>query len=377
MKPIAVGGIAQFMEDDFPFSDENAGNMIHGRAPFEMFPSAVDVRRSGWRDHFTASTAIDFINEKCSHYIFSCANFIQFENHTDRKREAYRSLMKNLERCEVPLVIFGLGAQAPASGEPQIDDLPVEAIEFMKFLGEKCTMISVRGEFTARVFREFAGVTNTMVTGCPSFFQRPNSFGELRKFLAGPRKGRVSFNATHFRKPGERALLQRAIQEDNFWLEVHDKDIHQFALDAMTIPELAEVPLPLRALLDGPRPTLTRAELVDYFARRYRIFRDVRPWYQFNRELVRLSYGTRFHGNMAALLAGRPGLWLTHDSRTAELTRTLHLPNVTVDFAANTPAAELEALADYQDMFDHLSGLFVTFNEYLSIFGLENVELKF
>lgn len=92
MKPIAVGGIAQEMVDDFPFSDENAGNLIHGTAPFEMFTGTVDVRRSGWRKYYTASTPIEFINNQCSHYIFSCANMIQFNNFTERKRDAYVSL---------------------------------------------------------------------------------------------------------------------------------------------------------------------------------------------------------------------------------------------------------------------------------------------
>lgn len=377
MKPIAVGGIVQSLDVDFPFTDENSGNMIHGRAPFEMFRGAADVRRSGWRDHYSAATVMDFINEQASHYVFSCANFIQFENHTERKKAAYTSLMKSLDQVKVPLVIFGLGAQAPSSGEAKAEDLPVEAIEFMKFLGEKCELISVRGEFTARVFREFAGVENTMVTGCPSFFQRPEAFQELRDYMAGPRKGGVSFNATHFRKPAERSLILRAVREDSFWLEVHDKDMHQFALDVLEDPELAEIPLPFRRYMTGSRPALTRRELVGYFARRYRLFRDVRPWYQFNREQVRLSYGTRFHGNMAALLAGRPGLWLTHDSRTAELTRTLHLPNMDVADAARTPTDELERMVNYEEMFDHLPSLFDNFNSYLGVYGLPQRKLEF
>lgn len=376
MKPIAVGGIAQDMVDEFPFSDENSGNMIHGRAPYEMFSNAIDVRRSGWRKYYQASTPIDFINDQCSHYIFSCANFIQFDNFTERKRAAYQSLQKSLEPVEVPLVIFGLGAQAPASGEITSDGLPEEAIDFMKFLGEKCKVISVRGEFTARVFRELAGVENTLVTGCPSFFQRPEAFGELREFLKGPRDGVLFYNATHLRSKDERELMRRAIQEHQYWLEVHSSDVHRFHLDSVIEPELAEPPVALRYLLAGENPELSRAAVVDYFAHRYRIFRDTRPWYQFNKEYVRLSYGTRFHGNMAALLAGRPGLWLTHDSRTAELTRTLHLPAITVSEAAKMTTGEIEASADFDPMFEALPTLFSTFNEYLSEYGLPERELS-
>ncbi|MGP9734867.1 polysaccharide pyruvyl transferase family protein [Brachybacterium sp. AOP42-C2-15] len=376
MKPIAVGGIAQDMVDDFPFSDENSGNMIHGRAPFEMFNSAVDVRRSGWRKYYQAGTPIDFINGQCSHYVFSCANFLQFGNFTDRKRAAYSSLQKSLEPVEVPLVIFGLGAQAPASGEISPDGIPPEAVEFMKFLGEKCEVISVRGEFTARVFRELAGVENTLVTGCPSFFQRPDAFAELKEYLKGPREGVLFYNATHLRSKEERVLMQRAILEHQYWLEVHSAEIHRFHVDAMTDPELAEPPLPLHYMLAGTAPDVRRDELVAYFAHRYRIFRDTRPWYQFNKEYVRLSYGTRFHGNMAALLAGRPGLWLTHDSRTAELTRTLHLPALTVSDAASMTTEEIENSVDFDPMFEALPKLFETFNEYLATYGLPQRKLS-
>ena len=38
------------------------------------------------------------------------------------------------------------------------------------------------------------------------------------------------------------------------------------------------------------------------------------------------AYGTRIHGNIAALLAGTPAVVLAHDSRTLELCRSLRHP---------------------------------------------------
>lgn len=370
MKPIAVGGIAQEMVDDFPFSDENAGNMIHGTAPFQMFKSAVDVRRSGWRRHYTAAKPIDFINEQCSHYVFSCANMIQFDNFTERKREAYSSLMASLDPVKVPIVIFGLGAQASSIDTIDHEGLPDEAVEFMRFLGSKCEYIGVRGEFTARVFSELAGVQNTVVTGCPSFFQNPSAFVELRKFLNSRRRGGISFNATHLSSPLERAGMLRSIKENHFWLEVHSAAIHRFHIQALRDPELAEIPQVLAPLASGSYPELGHAQLVEYFQSRYRLFRDVRPWYQFNREHVRFSYGTRFHGNMASLLAGRPALWLTHDSRTEELARQMNLPNLPLEESIGMSSSELEEATDYSSMFESLEAQFENFNGYLKLNGL-------
>lgn len=370
MKPIAVGGIAQEMVDDFPFSDENAGNLIHGTAPFEMFTGTVDVRRSGWRKYYTASTPIEFINNQCSHYIFSCANMIQFNNFTERKRDAYVSLMSSLDPVKVPLVIFGLGAQAPTIETIDPNGLPDEAIEFMQFLGQKCEQIGVRGQFTARVFAEVAGVHNTFVTGCPSFFQRPAAFPELKQFLNSRRRGGVSFNATHLSNRHEQAGMLRAIREQHFWLEVHSPDIHRFHIQSLREPELADVPAVLKSFIAGSNPNITRSELVQYFQSRYRLFRDARPWYQFNKEHVRFSYGTRFHGNMASLLAGRPALWLTHDSRTEELTAELNLPSLTITEAEKLSTEALEESFDFSPMFDNLDALYDRFNSYLELNGL-------
>lgn len=377
MKPIAVGGIATSMVDDFPYSPENAGNMIHGQAPYDLFKNAIDVRRNGYARFYEAPSTIDFINEQCSHYIFSCANFIQFNNHTDAKRQAYLRLIKSLDACKIPLVIFGLGAQAPNAETARRENLPPEAIEFMKFLGEKCEVISVRGEFTARVFREYAGVSNTHVTGCPSFYSKPDAFRELRNYLNGPREGSIAYNSTHLKNMYEKQMIQRAIQEGHFWVEVSNREIHRFATEVHRNPELAVVPDVLEGYLEGVNPSIRRDELVDYFAKKYRLFRDVNPWSQFNSEHVRLSMGTRFHGNMVALLAGRPGLWLTHDSRTAELTKTLHLPSVTTEKAVTMSTTELEQHLDYSDTFNNLHAMFDNFNDYLGNFDLPKVKLNF
>ncbi len=373
-KAIAVGGIATSMPDEFPHFDENSGNMLHGMAPHEMFPNAADVRGSGWRKHYSAPDVMTFINEQCSHYVFSFANFIQVGNLSERKREAYASLTRSLERSRVPIVPFGLGAQAPLGTSAEESQLPEEAITFMKFLGERCEVISVRGQYTADLFREVAGVTNTMVTGCPSFFSRPGAFAKLRESLSSGKQGAISFNATHLRSLDERRLMLRAIRENHFWVEVHDASTHDFAIQCLTDPELAAPPAYLTHFLGGTRPNLSRQELVNYFASRYRLFRDVAPWYQYHAEYTRFSYGTRFHGNMAALLTGVPALWLTHDSRTLELCETLHLPRMSVSEAWRTPIRDLIQRADYSEMFEHLPELFGTFNEFLALSGLPTVD---
>lgn len=62
------------------------------------------------------------------------------------------------------------------------------------------------------------------------------------------------------------------------------------------------------------------------------------------------SFGPRIHGNVAAILAGTPGLVLAHDGRTLELSRYHGVPTIdlTVEECPRT-VAELYARADFTE----------------------------
>ena len=60
------------------------------------------------------------------------------------------------------------------------------------------------------------------------------------------------------------------------------------------------------------------------------------------------SFGTRIHGNIAALLAGTPALLLAHDSRTLELAEYHEIPHRTVtSIGDGADAVSLNAECDW------------------------------
>jgi hypothetical protein len=365
---IGVMGCLPTMPDEFPIElRENAGNMIHGNAPFEMFPDIAFYRDPQFVEGRTDFS--HYVNSECTHLIVTVANTLRLGSQDPTRYIAFQQF---LEKFTVPVVIFGMGAQARR--QELIDgQLPPAAIDLMKYVGDHTESIGVRGEFTAAVFEHYAGVTNTFVTGCPSFFSRPFAFDELATALAENRQGRASYSGQRDPDEVDKAMLVRAITQDEHLIEVSSAPLTAYAQELQRGVSRPALPKVLASAVASG--ALSRTQVERYFSSRFHLFRDPRSWYKFNQDSVGFAYGTRFHVNMAALLSGVPALWFTHDSRTEEFTNYLRLPAVRKEDAAGLSLAELRALADYSGMYDALPQLFGRFNQYLATHGLPEVAL--
>ncbi len=360
---IGVMGCKPSMPDEFPLDmRENSGNMIHGRAPFELFPDTLfytDRRFGPGTRNFH-----EYLNSECSHIVITLANTLRVGRPDGL---AYSRLRQFLEKCHVPIVIFGLGAQAKQQEFPA-DGLPPEAIDLLKYLGDRTELIGVRGEYTAAVIEHYAGVKNTFVTGCPSFFSRPFAFDDLAASLEANRGGRPAFNSTRLNDPIEQRLIRTAVREDLHWIEASSAGLTAYANKLRRGVPHPAVPPAIRWLLTDR--AVSRAGLERYFTQRFQLFRETTSWYRFNVDCVGFTFGTRFHGNMASLLSGVPALWVTHDSRTEEFTDYLKLPAIKKEDAAELSVDDLRLLVDYSAMYEALPELFSRFNHYLTVHGL-------
>lgn len=370
---IAVTGIARTLPVDFPASkSENSGNIIHGNAPFSMFAGALFSVDRSWDGYSEGFSFRDFVNTSCTHLIVTVANLIRVGNYHPATLERYRHFRERLEGYDVPIVVFGLGAQSDSSDD-SASELPEDAIEVLRFLADRCTAVSVRGNYTASLFAKYASADKVFVTGCPSFYANPQAFVDLRAHLRNGSPGMPAFNGTHYRKAEEQALMKQAILSDHFWIEPADPKVHTFARDILRDPELAATPETLAFLLEGRTPQITPARLRNYFSRRYRLFREMQSWRHFNIEHVSFTYGARFHVNMASLLSGRGAHWIRHDSRTRELAETLHLPSMDLEEAVQRNPEDFQRMSAYENLFDNLQQMFDSFNEFLSAASLPPV----
>jgi hypothetical protein len=96
----------------------------------------------------------------------------------------------------------------------------------MRLLERRGGVLGVRGETTRRALQMICGVQNVFVTGCPSFFSRPNKLRELHE---NPRlDGRPAFCGTRYHRSSEQQMLHRAVDDDSFLAEPVNKFMHQY-----------------------------------------------------------------------------------------------------------------------------------------------------
>ena len=377
-KLIAIYGNKPRMPRSFPLDmAENAGNMIHVRAPQRMF------RRDGAMEYFTdnwkalgSRDYAEFVNSYASRMIVTMANTIKLDS---PRSDVYLRFKAMLEQYKVPITIFGLGTRSHTENLDEISLSP-GAVELLQYLDERCAPVGVRGAFTKKVFEEKAGMKNVVVTGCPSFFSEPKAFDSLERNLKTSKPGVFTFSGTKYFRESERALFLKTVNSETFYIEPVDADIHRAHLQALKgtairVPDFLADNGCIRDSVSDPREATTLSNLREMLRSRYRLFHDADEWLDFNRRVVRFGFGTRFHVNMATLLSGKPALWLTHDSRTRELCDHLNLPHLDLNEAVNLEPEELLAKTDYTAMFESLEENFQNWRSYLEAHELPTTYL--
>lgn len=377
---IATNGIRLSLPDEFPLEvPENAGNIIHGNAPKNLFGTTMATLDPEWRQ-FTASGSFrDFVNDHCSHLIITMANFFRLYDFSPAMRKRYDYFSRALDGYEKPIVLFGLGAQAKSGTKISADALPSEGQRCLKKIIEKTTAISVRGDFTRRVIEAVVGSTEgqVFVTGCPSYYSQSTAFKDLQERLRGmeSEERATAVNVTRYSREADQHLVRQAVAGNFFLIEPENKDVHRYFVDTLRSGEVRKAPEALRFLSDDRTASDWETVLSQFIRSRYRLFRHMDAWLEFNREMVSQTVGTRFHVNMASMLSGVPAVWVTHDERTAELTKTLSLPAVSLEQVLEKPVQQIVEEADFDAFLKAVPENFRRFNSFLAAAGLPQQEV--
>jgi polysaccharide pyruvyl transferase WcaK-like protein len=236
-----------------------------------------------------------------------------------------------IEAIDLPCVMVGLGAQAPKSGH--MPDIAPGTKRFVQAIADRTYRIGVRGAYTAEVL-DTLGIRNVQITGCPSFYlYPPDTIAE--RHARKRQTGRISFNGSRnvMSHSGDPKRMQR--HEAAVYRACHQTD-SQFVLQS----ELEELAIltssdPAQDLQQAARIReslaldLTVEEVRDLVKSKFKIHFDIDQWAQGLSD-VDFSLGTRFHGNLIALLSGVPAHVICHDSRTQELCEFSGIPHTTL-----------------------------------------------
>lgn len=306
----------------------NVGNYLFQHAVHRSLsvPGAEIVSNSTLSETRPATEEeIARVNEEFDLFVVPLANAFRPEF-----AERLANLTSLVRGLRIPVVVVGVGAQTTADldGGP-LAPLAAGVKDFVSAVLDRSSSIGVRGDFT-RSYLSDLGFRGDQVTviGCPSLFLRGEGFSLPAPGGRLTAASRIAVNVTpgvpHLgaflkanldRYPGLRYLGQ----------DRADLELLLWARD----PAVVDPDLPLH--------TAHRMYRED----RVLMYLDGWSWIE-DLATYDFAFGTRFHGNVAAVLAGTRAVLLTHDSRTVELADYHELPRRRVsDLTTGGDVAEL------------------------------------
>ena len=319
----------------FRASGDNLGNFAFVEALWRhLSPNATILP---WR--VTAEEA----REKCDLLVFAAAN--QLGAHHDLGWFA-----THLEKIGLPIVVVGLGAQAPNMAS--LVQLTAGTERWVRLLAAQAPTrrpnIGVRGEFTRRALEKLGLGDCAAITGCPSNFlnDQPDFYAVLKRRFDKRRIERlaVAAGSRHFgaTRDIERRLARLVEATGGAYVAQADLDMVRLARGESERSEPAE----RQAIREFIAPDRSAEDFELWRQRHATCFTDATSWMEAMRGFD-FAVGARFHGVMLAVQAGVPGGVIAHDSRTLELCQTTGVP---VRLASEIPAdlglADLHALFD-------------------------------
>lgn len=329
MKKVGVVGTRGYVKG-FPFMKTdvllnkvglNTGNLLFQYAVCNAINEDIVVigenEDIGWD--------IQEIKDKCRILVIPSANFI-------RENFDFSGFVNFLESTGLPLVFIGLGAQAKDYSQTEFE-FHSSIHKLFSLLKDRCVLTGVRGEFTQKLLNNY-GVTNTVITGCPTNFLNPDP-NLPEKLERKWNQQIVSFIATGdepwpkdlSKRDAERQMISWIQERNGIYVQQSVAPLIKY-MRRNNSYQAEEVPVHHEeSLRKALMPDATNLEFNAFVATKMRVYYSVEQWLE-DAARFDFSIGLRLHGNMVAWQSGTPAIWIYHDSRTRELAETMCLPHI-------------------------------------------------
>ncbi|HET9381886.1 MAG TPA: polysaccharide pyruvyl transferase family protein [Streptomyces sp.] len=337
----------------------NSGNLIFSDAAHKILQTpGTEVVSNGIR---TDVAAAGRINEEYDAFVVPLANAFRPSFEPQLKR-----LTRLIGRLRIPVVVLGVGAQTGLDYDPaRLKPMEPAVRAFVSAVLDRSASIGVRGEFTEQYLKDM-GFRDVELIGCPSLFLYGKDLTVDKGVPELTAEARVAVNASHnaVQKQGMGKIIERAhARYPNLrYIGQNLSDARQLHWRDLSDPNARVTAMPTH-----PGHPMYREDKV-------RLYIDPVTWIDDLRAFD-YSFGSRIHGNIAALLAGTPATVLCGDSRTLELCRYFEIPHRRLDRLSgdgDADPARLYEEADFGALTGNHARRFERFTAFLDRNGLEN-----
>lgn len=337
-----IGAPVDATKPELPFQNMfdlygwNTGNLLIGHSLKKHIAFS--------RHRYGATVSPFLVENECQLIAIPAANFI-FQGFDMGWLADY------LEQTTLPILVVGLGAQLPSVASAEIA-VPEGTKRFLKIISERCIDIGVRGEFTADVLSQL-GVKNVTITGCPSFYspEKPSlsikkkPFSEVANISVNG--SRNVYNHSYDQDAAKRvesSLIRFSQQCGHDYVMQNEEPEIRIIYQPDTISDENFADLGTLSVRHGLG--VTQDEYLSYLRQHGKLFWSIEEWEDYIRAKD-LSIGTRFHGNLIALLNETPAILFTHDSRTFEMAQFMQLPHYRIEDCDITRLQKMYEDADF------------------------------
>lgn len=340
----------------------NMGNMLFPHSVSRcLMTEDVEIRSLTVQENYS-ERALRYIDENYDCLILPFAN--AFRISFVKELRAVTRLAKGLH---IPCVVVGIGAQAALDKQPNNVELAQAAREFVEAMLEKSAKIGLRGEFTASYLEGlgFRAERDFTVIGCPSMYLYGGKLPEMQvKPLT--KESDVSMNSKIQLPQKFHDFMYRSM-----------KALPNFHYIPQVIQEInmmycgRELPGDFAKKLPKHFPVRWDDEI--YAQGRSYFFTNVPAWLTYLGEKD-FSFGSRIHGNIAAILAGTPCFIVVSDQRIRELAEYHQIPHILMkELTKETSIFRLHEQADFAGIARGHEARFRHYLDFLHENGLETV----
>lgn len=314
------------------FIGTNSGNMLYAYGIFRNLVSPDVTIESD--EYVVSMSKVDDINTNYDGYIIALADAIRPDF-----MPTLKALTNVIRALKIPVYLIGMGVRADygvaeADLHFEYDDI---VRDFVAAVLEKSSVVGLRGDITAQYLNNlgFKQGEDHVVIGCPSMY----AFGPQLKIR--DLRSDFSLQSSRFKTNISKSAPEKTMD--------YISNLHRDYAHVSYIPQEYDE---FKLLYSGGSTFSINhypSNIHDpaYASGEAQFFLNAPTWIN-EMKHADFSIGTRFHGNVAATLAGTPSVTIPIDARMQELVEFHGLPYVLPERLDENPSPE--ALLQELDM---------------------------